>query len=524
MMTSEITRNARNCLKIELIGKTIVKILAKHLVLISCVNFIISIYFNYILKPEDEDDLNIVAHLLRGTFVSSIPSCIALAFLIVCKVQSITNDSQKDYSPLNLLSIILTFFSIFYTKAIFTKEPIMSIYDVVHVASMSYLLQKRFNTKKTSIQDFPYCVCTDTKGIINLLQRGLLINLIPFCFSYILSFIIDIFMSIINCVSINVILNLLSHPFDVILNLPKIYNISNVHVIEKFSLTFSVLASIWIATILEYYFIVFIFVFNKYDYKMITALTEFPMHNEASYQDEFFVVSCLYEYVKDISYKITGSNIEITNLDKKTKLKLLLFKKLILIYTSLENREEAAVLEHLCNPINTLLANDGKMWKSYIESCNLCMEDLIDQLKRITNILNHDETIYTYEEKLEVKEIFEKNKMIKLKDTIRLTCVYFKGITIWTITISIIYKNLIIGLIRKLAATLVTLSYVLFDFLNFIKISELSDPLHHLLYQMNVLVDIFKLYREEILDNKYQYSYNIYKGLSYLYGNQVLDF
>ncbi|VWU52244.1 conserved protein, unknown function, partial [Hepatocystis sp. ex Piliocolobus tephrosceles] len=150
-----------------------------------------------------------------------------------------------------------------------------------------------------------------------------------------------------------------------------------------------------------------------------------------------------------------------------------------------------------------------------------------------------------------------------------LTYIYLKGITLWSIAISIICKNIIVSVIRKLSSVLVTLSYVLFDFLNFIKINELYDPLHHLLYgniffffffpmcivlfkiythtyilniqintyspyhyflsffffaEMNSLIDIFKFYKEDILDNKYQYSYNLYKGLSYLFKNKSLNY
>lgn len=292
-------------------------------------------------------------------------------------------------------------------------------------------------------------------------------------------------MTIINSVSFNIIISILTHPFDVILSLPKIYNLSNIYVITNFSYCFSIFSAIWITAVLEYHFIIFNFIFNKYDSKVLTSLNNFPMHNQCSYHDEFFVVSCIYNYLKDISYRIKGNNIEITNMDKKTKLKLLLFKKLILMNASLKYKDEINILSHLCNPIHTILFEDNKFWNAYIDSCILCIDDLISQLKKYINILNHDQTVYSFEEKLEIKNVLETSRINKLKDTIILTCIYLKGVSLWSIAISIICKNVIVSVIRKLSSIIVSLSYVLFDFLNFIKINELYDPLHHLLYGMN---------------------------------------
>ncbi|CRH03879.1 conserved Plasmodium membrane protein, unknown function [Plasmodium relictum] len=516
--------NARINLKIKFIVKSIIKVLTKHLILISTLNLIISLCYNYIIKRDSNHQLNIVAHLLRGTFVSSIPSCLTLSLLIFFKEQSLNNYKYKEWNLLNIICVILTFYSIFYTKIIFSKEYGNNIYDIIYVAAVSYILQKRFNDRKSNIHDFQYCMNTETKNIIELIQKGIILNIIPFIFSYILSFIVDILLTIINSVTFNILINILIHPFDVILNLPKIYNLSNIYVISNFSYCFSIFSSIWITTIVEYHFIIFNFLFNKYDCKILTSLNKFPVHKQSSYHDEFFVVSCIYNYLKDISYKIKGNNIEITNMDRKTKLKLLLFKKLVLINASLKYKDEINILSHICNPINTILFEDTKFWNSYIDSCILCIEDLIDQLKKYVNIFNHDQTIYSYEEKLEIKGALEKYKINQLKDTIVLACVYLKGVALWAIAISIICKNVIVSVIRKLSSIIVSLSYVLFDFLNFIKINELYDPLHHLLYEMNSIVDIFKFYKEDILDNKYQYSYNLYKGLSYLFRNKALKY
>ncbi|SCM04451.1 conserved Plasmodium protein, unknown function [Plasmodium chabaudi chabaudi] len=516
--------NARINLKLKFIVKSIIKVLTKHLILISILNLIISLCHNYAIDRDSNNQLNIVAHLLRGTFVSSVPSCITLSLLIFFKEHSLNNYMYKEWNFLNIICVILTFYSIFYTKTVFSKDYGNNIYDVLYVASISYILQKRFNTKKMGIHDFQHCINSETKNIFDLIQKGIILNIIPLTFSYVLSFIIDILLTIINSISLNIILSILTHPFDVILNLPSIYNLSNIYVLSSFSYCLSILSAIWISAILEYHFIIFNFLFNKYDYTVLTSLNKFPVHNQCSYHDEFFVVTCIYNYLKDVSYRIKGHNIEITNMDKKTKLKLLLFKKLILINASLKYKDEINILSHICNPINTILFEDNKFWNSYIDSCILCIEDLICQLKRYINILNHNQTVYSIEEKLELKNIMDKHRINKLKDTIVLTCIYLKGVSLWSIAIIIICKNVIVSVIRKLSSIIVSLSYVLFDFLNFIKINELYDPLHHLLYEMNSIVDIFKFYKEDILDNKYQYSYNLYKGLSYLFRNKSLNY
>ncbi|EUD66408.1 hypothetical protein C922_03042 [Plasmodium inui San Antonio 1] len=516
--------NARINLKIKFIVKSIIKVLTKHLVLISILNLIISLCYNYIVNADSNHQLNIVAHLLRGTFVSSVPSCLTLSLLIFFKEHSLNNYKYKEWNLINVLCVVLTFYSIFYTKTVFSKDYGNNIYDILYVASISYILQKRFNTRKLSIHDFQQCMNTEKKNIIELIQKGIILNIMPLICSYVLSFIVDILLTIINSISFNILVSILTHPFDVILSLPKIYNLSNIYVLTNFSYCVSILSSIWIAAILEYHFIIFNFIFNKYDCKILTSIDKFPMHNQCSYYDEFFVVTCIYNYLKDISYRIKGNNIEITNMDRKTKLKLLLFKKLILINASLKYKDEISILSHLCNPINTILFEDNKFWNAYIDSCILCIEDLIGQLKKYINILNHDQTVYSVEEKAELKSVLEKNRINKLKDTIVLTCIYLKGVALWSIAISIICKNVIISVIRKLSSIIVSLSYVLFDFLNFIKINELYDPLHHLLYEMNSIVDIFKFYKEDILDNKYQYSYNLYKGLSYLFRNKSLRY
>ncbi|SBO19555.1 conserved Plasmodium protein, unknown function [Plasmodium knowlesi strain H] len=518
--------NARITFKIKFIVKSIIKVLTKHLVLISILNLIISLCYNYIINADSNHQLNIVAHLLRGTFVSSVPSCLTLSLLIFFKEHSLnsnyhfemfpsmeiisschveicpcihmcvyvhmwstalcflshTDYKYKEWNLINVLCVVLTFYSIFYTKTVFSKDYGNNIYDILYVASISYILQKRFNTRKLSIHNFQQCMNTETKNIIDLIQKGIILNIMPLICSYVLSFIVDILLTIINSISFNIIVSILTHPFDVILSLPKIYNLSNIYVLTNFSYCVSILSSIWITAILEYHFIIFNFIFNKYDCKILTSLDKFPMHNQCSYHDEFFVVTCIYNYLKDISYRIKGNNIEITNMDKKTKLKLLLFKKLILINASLKYKDEISILSHLSNPINTILFEDNKFWNAYIDSCILCIEDLIGQLKKYINILNHNQTIYSVEEKAELKSVLEKNRINKLKDTIVLTCIYLKGVALWSIAISIICKNVIVSVIRKLSSIIVSLSYVLFDFLNFIKINELYDPLHHLLY------------------------------------------
>ncbi|KYN93927.1 putative membrane protein, partial [Plasmodium reichenowi] len=101
--------NARINLKIKFIVKSIVKVITKHLLLISILNLIISLCYNYIINRDNQ--LNIVAHLLRGTFVSSIPSCLTLSLLIFFKEHSLNNYKYNEWNILNIFCVILTFYS-----------------------------------------------------------------------------------------------------------------------------------------------------------------------------------------------------------------------------------------------------------------------------------------------------------------------------------------------------------------------------------------------------------------------------
>lgn len=163
--------NARINLKLKFIVKSIIKVLTKHLILISILNLIISLCHNYAIDRDSNNQLNIVAHLLRGTFVSSVPSCITLSLLIFFKEHSLNNYMYKEWNFLNIICVILTFYSIFYTKTVFSKDYGNNIYDVLYVASISYILQKRFNTKKMGIHDFQHCINSETKNIIDLIQK-----------------------------------------------------------------------------------------------------------------------------------------------------------------------------------------------------------------------------------------------------------------------------------------------------------------------------------------------------------------
>ncbi|GAB68438.1 hypothetical protein PCYB_133120 [Plasmodium cynomolgi strain B] len=129
--------SARINLKIKFIVKSIIKVLTKHLVLISILNLIISLCYNYIVNADSNHQLNIVAHLLRGTFVSSVPSCLTLSLLIFFKEHSLNNYKYKEWNLINVLCVVLTFYSIFYTKTVFSKDYGNNIYDILYVASIS---------------------------------------------------------------------------------------------------------------------------------------------------------------------------------------------------------------------------------------------------------------------------------------------------------------------------------------------------------------------------------------------------
>lgn len=520
-MAYGIDYNARLSLKIKSIVKSTIRMIWKHLLLVSIVNILIAIWHNYVLKTRIEEQLNVVAYLLRGTFVSSIPSCVTLFLLICCTEYNWNNRSYKEWNLMNVITTSLIFYSIAFTKSIFSKDPV-NIYEVMYLVLVSYMLQYRFNLRKLKADDYQFYVTAGTENIHLLFKKGILLNAAPIVFSYAISFILDVLLAIVNSLSFDILLSILTHPFEVFLNIPTLYNLINIYQMENYSYALCVFSSIWITTLLEYHFILFNFVFSKCDPSIVTSLNDFPMHNKAPYDDEYFVVSCIHDYLKDISYRVTGKHVEITNMDKTTQLKLLLFKKMALLKLNLQKNDDDSIkMSSFRNPFNTMLLEDTQIWSLYVQSCILCMEDLIDQLKKYVNILNHDETIFSYEEK-EVRGIFEKTKIRKLKDTIRLTCMYFKGLSLWTVTVSIVCRDMISSYVRKLAAMLIGLSFVLFDFLNFVKINELFDMLHVLLYEINGLIEVFKCYKEDILDNKYQYSYNLYKGLSYMFRNETI--
>lgn len=516
-------KNVRLNLKIKSIVKSTILVIWKHLVAVSILNLIIAFCYNYIIKAGFEEQLNVVAYLLRGTFISSIPSCVTLFLLICCTEYNWNNRPHEEWNFMNVFCAVLIFYSITFTKTIFSKE-FVDLYEVMHLIHISYLLQIRFNYRKRKAHDYQFHVSAEAENFHRLLEKGTILNITPSLLSYGVSFLMSLVLAIIDSLSVNIILSIITHPFEMFLNIPTIYNLINIYQVENYSYLFCLLSSIWITALFEYHFTLTNFVFSKYDSSIITTLKSFPMHNTATYDDEYLVVNCIYEYLKNVSYRISRNNIEITNVDKATKLKLLLFKKIILINVNLQKNgnTNSVATSPLKNPINTLLLEDVQIWSQYVESCILCMEDLISHFKKYLNVLNHDETIYSYEEKEEVRNVFEKPKIRKLKDIIRLACMYFKGLSVWTAVISIICKDLISSYVRKLAASIVGLSFVLFDFLNFVKINELYDMLHMLLYEMNGLIDVFKFYKDDILDNKYQYSYNLYKGLAYIFRNQTI--
>lgn len=537
-MTDEIDYNVRLSLKIRCVVSAVFRTIGRHLLLVCFFNVLIAICYNYMIRSRVEEELNIVAYSLRGTFVSSLPSCIALILLLCCTEYNWNVYSYKEWNLMNVCCGVLTFYSVTFTKAIFCKE-FVSIYEVVYLTLLSYLLEGRINCKKRNSSDYEFYVKTNVEDTIQLFKKGMVTVVPPLVITFFLGLTLDILLTaVVDNVSINILLSIITHPFEIFLNIPKIYSLTNSYQVEGYSFFFCAFSSIWITALIEYHFIMCNFVVNKYDSSILTIMKNFPVHNKAPYVEEYFVVSCVYNYLKDISYKMNGWNIEITNMDKMTKLKLLLFKKIMLLNVHRQkklnnenykyNYDMKNIMKggenHFRNPINSVLLEDTQIWATYVHSCILCIEDLMEQFKKYINILNYDEKIYNYEEKEMVRCIFQKSKIQKLKDTIRLVCMYFKGMCLWTIVVNIICRSLISSYVRKMAAVLVGLSFVVFDFLNFVKIRELYDTLHMLLYEMNALIEVFKFYKDDVLDNKYQYSYNLYKGLSYLLRHQTLRY